>query len=207
MTAAPPSGAVVGVVLAGGRSTRMGTDKALLVLDGRPLVARLAGVLRAAGADPVWALGGDAVAIGAVGLDVLADRRPHLGPLVALTDAAPTLCAAAGADGVVVAVACDLAHLGPPTVGRLVDLLRSRPEAAAAVPVVDGVRQVHVLALRSAALAALARHPHPSGSVRRALDAVAVVELAGVDRAELHDLDRPEDVAEYARRRPERPRP
>ena len=46
---------VVGVILAGGRSTRMGRDKALASLDGRPLVAWVASALADAGLDAVLA--------------------------------------------------------------------------------------------------------------------------------------------------------
>lgn len=48
---------VVGLVLAGGKSTRMGADKALLEKDGEPLVARQARLLREAGCARVMVSG------------------------------------------------------------------------------------------------------------------------------------------------------
>lgn len=50
--------AIGGAVLAGGKSRRMGVDKAALAFEGLPLRDHMAGLLRGAGADPVLTLGG-----------------------------------------------------------------------------------------------------------------------------------------------------
>ena len=67
-----------GFVLAGGRSKRMGTDKALLHYGGRPLIEHAVDLLRAAGVDP-HIVGArpdlDAYA------PVIEDLRPGCGPL------------------------------------------------------------------------------------------------------------------------------
>ena len=63
--AAPPGPAVAGVVLAAGRSSRMGRPKALLPVDGVPFVERAVATLREGGCDPVVAVvgpGGEAIA-------------------------------------------------------------------------------------------------------------------------------------------------
>lgn len=69
---------LTGYLLAGGRSSRMGTDKALLELDGETLIERGVRTLSAVCAD-VWILGGT------LDLDrfgqVLPDRLPGAGPL------------------------------------------------------------------------------------------------------------------------------
>ena len=72
-----------GVVLCGGASTRMGSDKANLVLAGRPLALWVADALGAAGASPVVAQGGRPPAP----LVAEPDSTPRAGPLAALVDA------------------------------------------------------------------------------------------------------------------------
>ena len=48
-----PANQLTGAVLAGGQSRRMGRDKAGLPHEGRPMWERQAGILRAAGAEPI----------------------------------------------------------------------------------------------------------------------------------------------------------
>ncbi len=67
-----------GFVLAGGQSSRMGADKALLELAGQPLVARALGVLREAGL-PASIAG--ALSPLAAYAPVVHDAQPGLGPL------------------------------------------------------------------------------------------------------------------------------
>jgi molybdopterin-guanine dinucleotide biosynthesis protein A len=47
----------IGVVLAGGRSSRMGTNKAFLQYRGKPLIDHMVGLLKEAGAKDVWVSG------------------------------------------------------------------------------------------------------------------------------------------------------
>lgn len=72
-----------GVVLCGGASTRMGSDKAGVELAGRPLALWVADALSAAGADPVVAQGGSPPPP----LVAEPDSSPRAGPLSALIDA------------------------------------------------------------------------------------------------------------------------
>src|SRR5579859_5479057 len=70
-----------GVVLAGGASRRMGRDKAALVLDGEPLLARVVSRLREA-VDRVIVIGPpDRAAIVPSDVSVFLDLEPGLGPL------------------------------------------------------------------------------------------------------------------------------
>jgi molybdenum cofactor guanylyltransferase len=70
--------AAVGFVLAGGRSSRMGADKSLVLLDGRPLLAHALGILREAGLAASVAGGQPALSAFA---PLVVDDRPGLGPL------------------------------------------------------------------------------------------------------------------------------
>jgi molybdenum cofactor guanylyltransferase len=74
----------VGFVLAGGRSSRMGEDKALLQLGGQPLVVHALGILRGAGLTASIAGGQSALAAFA---PLVADRQPGLGPLSGICSA------------------------------------------------------------------------------------------------------------------------
>ena len=76
--------AIAGIVLAGGRSRRMGTDKAWIDVDGRPMVSHVAEVVRSAGCAPVVVAGGDADRLADVGLAHCADRIDGAGPLAGL---------------------------------------------------------------------------------------------------------------------------
>src|SRR5262245_1565825 len=91
-----------GAVLTGGASRRMGRDKALVEVDGRPMAGRVAAALREAGAAEVQAIGGDAAGLGELGLDVVPDRFPGEGPLGGIVTAL-----SAASQPVTVVVACD----------------------------------------------------------------------------------------------------
>jgi molybdopterin-guanine dinucleotide biosynthesis protein A len=80
--------AAVGIVLAGGRSTRMGADKASLRIGGERLVDRAQGVLRSAFS--IWGVENAVVRVsGKVeGCDCLEDRLSGLGPVGGIHSAA-----------------------------------------------------------------------------------------------------------------------
>lgn len=107
---------VSGAVLAGGRSRRMGRDKATILLNGRSAAHRAAEVLWAAGCDPVVQIGGDV----STGLEVIGDDRPGQGPLAAIATAMD-----AHPETWIVTVACDLVALQPGIVRALIDAASS----------------------------------------------------------------------------------
>jgi molybdopterin-guanine dinucleotide biosynthesis protein A len=139
---------IVGAVLCGGRSTRMGTDKALLKVDGVEMARRVADALLAGGCTTVAAVGGDPVGLARLGLHTLPDEWPGEGPMAGVRQALATW---PDADAVVV-VACDLPHLTGVTVASLIGALAEHPEAAAAVAETDRLQPLCVAWRPSAAL-------------------------------------------------------
>lgn len=97
---APPP--IAGVILAGGRSTRLGGgDKGLLPLGGRPILAQVIDRLRPQAAPLALNANGDPARFSAFGLPVLPDGMPdHPGPLAGIL-AAMDWAAAIGVSAVV----------------------------------------------------------------------------------------------------------
>jgi molybdopterin-guanine dinucleotide biosynthesis protein A len=90
-----------GSVLVGGRSRRMGRDKALLTIGDRYLVQHVADTV--AGAAGSVVLVGDSARYGELGYPVIADRYPDFGPVGGIA----TALAASSPNGSLV-VACDM---------------------------------------------------------------------------------------------------
>jgi molybdopterin-guanine dinucleotide biosynthesis protein A len=95
---------VEGFILAGGESSRMGRDKALLELDGMPLVVRAARLLQSVVGAPTVV--GYREEFGALGLRTIADDAPGAGPLGGIA----TALRVARAPWSLI-VACDLPYL------------------------------------------------------------------------------------------------
>ena len=75
------------VILAGGKSSRMGRDKALLEVDGHPLLARQIRLARESGADEVFISGRVDSDYSAFGVHVLRDNFQNAGPLAGIETA------------------------------------------------------------------------------------------------------------------------
>ena len=97
---------VSAAIMAGGKSTRMGQDKAWIELDGEPLIKRVADVLGQV-ADEVIVVANDP-RYESLGLRVIRDRYPEGGALGGIA----TGVGAASHDTVLVA-ACDMPFLSP----------------------------------------------------------------------------------------------
>lgn len=121
--------AITGVVQAGGKSRRMGRDKALLELGGQTLLARAVATLRRITPD-VLVVGPPARQHHAAGARVVPDAYPESGPLGGIATA---LLAAATAR--VAVVACDMPFLNAELLAYLASL---DPDADAVVPRMEG---------------------------------------------------------------------
>jgi molybdenum cofactor guanylyltransferase len=95
---------IAAFILAGGESSRMGRDKALLELGGMPLILRTARLVEAAAGPP--AVIGNPEAYEPLGLRLIADDWPGAGPLGGIA----TALRASDAPWSLV-VACDLPYL------------------------------------------------------------------------------------------------
>ncbi len=122
------------IILAGGRSTRLGRDKASEVLLGRTLLQRAV--------DAFAGIADEYVVVTAVGqtlprvetqvrLRVVEDAYPQTGPLGGIYTGLRAMEAAQG-----IVVACDMPLLQP---ALLLELIRLAPDADVVVPLQDGL--------------------------------------------------------------------
>ncbi len=141
----------------------MGTDKALLGPADRPLAARVAGALRAAGVAEVLMVGGDGPSLRPHGDDWVADDLPGQGPLAAIATAV-----ARRPGRPLLVCACDLPAVTGADLRPLADAVREG--APAAVFDVAGRAQWSAVAL-SAAVGTVLRQSAAGGerALHRAL--------------------------------------
>jgi molybdenum cofactor guanylyltransferase len=114
---------VGGFVLAGGKSSRMGVDKALLEISGVSLLARAASLLQSVTGEPK--IVASPSVYGSLGLPLVADDWPGCGPLGGI---ATVLRASDSAWNLI--IACDLPYLTKPWLDFLIErALKSKADA------------------------------------------------------------------------------
>lgn len=175
------------IILAGGKSQRMGTDKARLFWEGKPLLHHLVDRFQGAGMKVVVAGGPSEWAARLQGLSVpvVSDLPEHagFGPLAGLEAG---LCAVR--DEIVGLVACDLPFASPPILQLLTQTLQ-KSKTDAAVPIVGNMPQpLHAIYARSCFPALVASLEHPDKSMRSFLQRLSV---AWVDEATLRSVADP----------------
>ncbi len=185
---------LIGAVLTGGASRRMGRTKALVEVDGVPMAARVAGALSDAGCESVVLYGGDPIELATLDWPVLADLHPGEGPLGGVLGVLE-LFAAQATDLLI--VACDLAHLSPTDVGALVDAARQRPDAD--VVVANGGRPEPTCALWRSATLERVRSAFDGGerALHRVLAGLRTVEVP-LPPTSLRNINTPGDLDRYS---------
>jgi len=174
--------AIVGAVLAGGRSSRMGEPKAIVELAGRPLAARVAATVGSAGLEPVVVAKPDSP-LPSLDCRVLTEPSEPRHPLTGLLAA---LGASAGRG--VVAIACDM----PLVPARLLAWLAQQDDGERALVCEVGGRIEPLLgSYRPAAAESLARSLAAAESMR---EAVAALEPRVVGEGELERFGDPERI-------------
>lgn len=129
-TASQKTPPLTGIVLAGGRSLRYGTNKALVLLDGIPLIERVCQVLKRV-SDPVIVSTNEPELFQFLGLPMVRDRIPGLGPLSGIHAGLSIMPGEAA-----LFVACDMPNLN----AELIRFMGSmRGAADAVVPRVCGL--------------------------------------------------------------------
>lgn len=186
---------VAGIVLAGGRATRMGGgDKALRPLGGQPVLAHVIARLAPQVQALALSANGDPARFAAFGLPVLADPLPGFpGPLAGVL--AGLDWAAGRGESALVSVAGDTPFLPPDLVARL---QAAGPVALAASPAGGQMRRhptvaLWPVALREALRAALARGEHKVGRFLAEHGARAAEFAAPPDP--FFNINTPEDLA------------
>jgi len=182
-----------GWVLVGGRSRRMGTNKALIEMDGQPLFRRVAGEIgKICG---TVSLVGDLVTYGGLGLPVIPDRFSGVGPLAGME-------AALNATNVEwnLLVACDMPSLDASV---LEELFAAAEGADGAVPSYEDGRIEQLSAVFHARCHAPILAALDEG-VRKVSDALARLNLRYVPVSNpktFANLNTPEDLEHYGEKR------
>ena len=177
----------VGVILAGGASRRMGSDKAFVEVDGRPMIVRVADVLWEAGCHPVVCQGGTKEITKQLGLEVVADPQPGSGPLSAIH------AALAHHRSPILVAACDLVDLETVAVDAVIAAATGGTGPHVSVATADG--RPHLLSYWADDVVDALTDLLAEGvtAYRVALERLGAVEVP-VDPVAVRNVNRPEDL-------------
>ncbi len=151
------------IVLAGGHSRRMGADKSMLPINGRPMIEHICRQLRGTFAR-VLISANDTEKFSFLGLEVIPDRIPDQGPLMAVASALE-----ASSTEFNLVVGCDIPRIRLPVVRRM---LAEAAEADAVIPVTEDGKEQPLFAVYRR-------------SIRRAMN--EVLELGGRRLSQIYD--------------------
>jgi molybdenum cofactor cytidylyltransferase len=186
---------IAAVILAAGRSTRMGgSNKLLAEIGGRPLVRIVAEAALASQARPVIVVTGhqrDKVEAALLGLDVQRVHNPNFAEGLSTSVKTGLAAVPADADGAIVCLG-DMPQVSAALIDKLIAAFDAERGALVVVPVIDGQRGNPVVWARRffPELAALEGDVGARHLIGRYPEAVA--EVALTDTAALIDVDTPE---------------
>ena len=163
----------------------MGRDKALVEVEGIAMVVRVATALRAAGCEPVFAVGGDQRALEALGVQSVADGFPGEGPVGGVISAFE-----ACHPSEVVVVACDLPYL---TADTLRAVIAGRGSAQASVAFTGRVQPLCVVWSRPALDTIRGVFATGERRLGAVLEQLRTIEVA-VNPQDLANVNTPDDV-------------
>lgn len=182
---------MLGIILAGGRSTRMGTDKAFVEVNGRAMIDWVADALASATSE-VLVVGRDEIS----GYKAIPDAVPQLGPLTGVVTALQI-----GQD--VVCVAVDQPLVMATTLRALAQAGRDQSTARPVVPHVDGFAQVTCAFYPAAFLGAATKALKEGRSLWRAITDFGYETFTPPDSEDgrsWFSIDNPEAIAEASER-------
>ena len=179
-----------GIVLNGGRSSRMGIPKGEMDFLGRPLIERSIDALVEAGASEVIIVGGKPFVANAKGVRSVEDVYPDEGPLGGLI----TGLLNAHMDQAVV-LSNDLMSIDGSTIRRILDFGQ---RADVVVPMAGGAPQV-LTALWKVSCVKVLESAFKSGSrsLKSILTDLDVVEISELDDAKFVNANTQSDIIEY----------
>lgn len=176
----PPLDGVTGVALAGGRASRMGRDKAALLIEGQPMVTRVVERLRQA-LTSVIVIGPSNLAALEPGAPVIPDALPGLGPLGGLATSLDAIDT-----GWLFLVACDMPFIQPALIRHIVALALATPEAeAVALRAPGGLEPLHAAYRRDITAQVAHELASTRPSMRGLLNRLRVIEVAPEEVARL----------------------
>lgn len=170
-----------GVVLAGGRSSRMGQDKASLLIGGEPLLRRVVGRMRQA-LPEVLVVGPQQLELLVPGVRVVPDLEAEGGPLGGLITALQMVDTRW-----IFVVGCDMPFVEPVLLMAMIAQAAARDDCDAVVLQSDhGAEPLHAAYSRACLPRALAQLARGDRSMHRFLGGLRVYAL-GPDEASLYD--------------------
>ena len=198
-TPKPPR--IAAILLAAGRSTRMGANKLALPFKGKPLVRHAAEAALAAGLDPLIVVTGhepEAVRQALDGLPVFLVQNSRYGDGLSTSLQAGIRAVPADRDGALVLLG-DMPHIAPQLIKRLVSNFDPANGRAICVATADGVRGHPVLWDRRFFAEMESLTGDAGAKNLMAFHADQVWEVHSDSDAPLADIDTPEALERYSR--------